>query len=111
MFSDGVCSRRPSALRPDLMAMQSSPVSNVHPSISTSLDDSGSHPSLFGPWLDTVTFRTVTLRHSTGCNSYIGELVIVTPSISTFEQWYGCTNIGRSQAPSPITRCATGTPR
>ena len=51
MFSLGTFTRRPSALRPDLIAMQSSPVSNAQRSISTSRHDSGSQPSLFGPWL------------------------------------------------------------
>ena len=83
------------ALRPDLIAMQSSPVSKVQPSISTSAEDSGSQPSLFGPWLDMVTPRTVTLRQSTGCISHIGELRIVTPSMSTLRQRYGWMNMGR----------------
>ena len=83
MFSLGTLSRRPSALRPDLIAMQSSPVSNVQRSISTSRHDSGSQPSLFGPWLSIVTPRTVTFVQSTGLISHIGELTIVTPSMST----------------------------
>jgi hypothetical protein len=49
-FSLGTLTRRPSLLRPDLIAMQSSPVSNTQSSISTSREDSGSQPSLFGPW-------------------------------------------------------------
>ena len=49
IFSLGTPIRRPSALRPDLIAMQSSPVSNVQFSISTSRHDSGLQPSLFGP--------------------------------------------------------------
>ena len=57
MFSLGTPIRRPSALRPDLMAMQSSPVSNMQFSMSTLRHDSGSQPSLFGPWLLTVTPR------------------------------------------------------
>src|ERR1019366_3774522 len=48
-FPDGTPTRRPSALRPDLMAMQSSPVSNRQFSISTSRQLSGSQPSLLGP--------------------------------------------------------------
>ena len=50
-FSTGTLTRRPSSLRPDLSAMQSSPVSKAQRSISTSRHDSGLQPSLFGPWL------------------------------------------------------------
>ena len=92
---EGVARRRPSAFRPDLIAMQSSPVSNSVSSISTSLDDSGSQPSLFGPLETTRTPRTITLRESTGWITHIGALRIVTPSISTFVQRYGSTNCGR----------------
>ena len=84
MFSTGTLTRRPSLLRPDLMAMQSSPVSNVHRSIRTSRHDSGLQPSLLGPWVTIVSPRTVTFLHSTGCTSHMGELWIVTPSMSTF---------------------------
>ena len=110
-FSIGAARRRPSSFRPDFSAMQSSPVSNVHPSMSTSRHDSGSQPSLFGPWLLTTTSRTVTLRHSTGWISHIGELTMVTPSMSTFWHRYGWMKFGRSLEPSPNTRSATGTPR
>src|SRR5690242_1462269 len=65
-FSHGLLTRRPSALRPDLIAMQASPVSKVHPSISTSVHDSGSQPSLLGPWLLMLTLRTVTFFDNTG---------------------------------------------
>jgi hypothetical protein len=85
-FSVGLFSRRPSALRPDLMAMQSSPVSKTQSSISTSRQDSGSHPSLLGPWLWMFSLRTMTFSHSTGCTSHIGEAIMVRPSISTFRQ-------------------------
>ena len=101
MRSEGVARRRPSALRPDLIAMQSSPVSNSESSISTSLDDSGSQPSLFGPADTILTPRTITLRDSTGWITHIGALVIVTPSISTFVQRYGWMNCGRSEWPLP----------
>src|SRR5690349_18142479 len=73
---DATLTRRPSALRPDLMAMQSSPVLKVQFSISTSVEHSGSQPSLFGPCVSMLTFRTVTLRHSTGLSSHIGEFFI-----------------------------------
>ena len=52
----------------------------------TSVDDSGSQPSLLGPSETTVTPRTVTFRESTGWITHIGAFVIVTPSISTFVQ-------------------------
>ena len=52
----------------------------------TSVEDSGSQPSLFGPAETTVTPRTVTLRERTGWMTHIGAFVIVTPSIRTFVQ-------------------------
>ncbi|VWC12228.1 hypothetical protein BST28156_05420 [Burkholderia stagnalis] len=51
---------------PDLIAIQSSPVLNVQPSHSTSVQASGSKPSLFGPMLSAVTPRITTLRHAAG---------------------------------------------
>src|SRR5579863_9149694 len=94
-FSLGTPTRRPSRFRPDLIAMQSSPVSNTQFSIRTSRDESGSHPSLFGPWLLILMLRTVTFVHSTGFTSNIGELIIVTPSMSTFLEWQNWTRHGR----------------
>ena len=82
-------------MRPALIAMQSSPVSNAQFVMRTSRHDSGSQPSLFGPWLEIVTWRTVTFVHSTGLISHIGELVIVTPSMSTLRQRYGWMKLGR----------------
>ena len=55
-------------------------------SIRTSVEDSGSQPSLFGPEETTVTPRTVTFRESTGWMTHIGAFVIVTPSMRTFVQ-------------------------
>src|SRR6185437_6253371 len=109
-FSHGTFTRRPSLLRPDLMAMQSSPVSNKHFSIKTSLQLSGSQPSLFGPCEKISTPRTVTFVHSNGCNSHIGERRIFTPSIKTFSQRLNSTKLGRKLKPSPNCRCSTGTP-
>src|SRR3984885_8314044 len=74
MFCEGIPNRRPSAFLPDLMAMQSSPVLKKQFSTSTSVEDSGSHPSVFGPKLLMVSPRTVTFVHSTGCTCHIGEL-------------------------------------
>ncbi len=108
-FSQAAPTRRPSRLRPLLMAMQSSPVSKSQPSISTSVEHSGSQPSLFGPWLEIFTLRTVTLRHSTGFSSHMGELRMVMPSISTLVERYGWKKFGRRAAPSPKTRSLTGT--
>jgi len=85
-FWIGAASRRPSAFRPDLRAMQSSPVSKKQPSMRTSVQDSGLQPSLFGPCELAVTPRTVTFVHSVGWRSHIGERTTVTPSISTFRQ-------------------------
>src|SRR5665213_726796 len=59
-FSVGAATLRPSRLRPDLMAMQSSPVLKLQLSIRTSVHESGSQPSLFGQWLSIFTFRKVT---------------------------------------------------
>src|SRR5580698_2526944 len=89
MFWLGTAIRRPSRLRPLLIAMQSSPVSNSQLSISTSVEDSGSHPSLFGPWVAILTLRTVTFFDNTGLISHIGEFRMVTPSIRTFVHRYG----------------------
>src|SRR4029079_18022537 len=89
MFLVGTFTRRPSAFRTDLIAMQTSPVLKSQFSIKTSVHDSGSQPSLFGPWLLIFTSRTVTLVQSTGCISHIGELMICTPSIRTLVQRYG----------------------
>src|ERR1039458_1715170 len=72
-FTDGTPMRRRSSLRPDLMAMQSSPVSNRHFSISTSRQLSGSQPSLFAPCETMSTPRTMTLVQSTGLISHIVE--------------------------------------
>ena len=73
MFSLGVARRRPSALRPDLMAMQSSPVLNEQPSMSTFLQDSGSQPSLFGPSPLIVTLRTMRFSQNSGWMTQNGE--------------------------------------
>ena len=77
------------------MAMQSSPVSMVQRSINTSVQDSGSQPSLFVPRLLAVTPRIVTFLQNSGCMIQNGERVRVTPSISTFSQPYGPTKGGR----------------
>ena len=95
-YRAGTLTRRPSASLPDLNAMQSSPVEIVQCSISTSVQDSGSMPSLFGPFgLSTVTPRIVTLRQSTGWMFHIGESLTVMPSSRTFSQRLNCSRFGR----------------
>ena len=92
MFWEGTRNRRPSAFLPELMAMQSSPVSKSQSLMSTSAQDSGSQPSVLGaesrlglaPVI--VIPRTVTLEQSTGCTCHMGEFLSVTPSMSTFLQ-------------------------
>src|ERR1700684_2372654 len=84
IFCEGMPSLRPSVFLPDFMAIQSSPVLKKQFSMSTSVQDSGSHPSVFGPKLLMVRLRTVTFVQSTGCNCHIGELNNVTSSTSTF---------------------------
>jgi len=82
--SVGFAIRRPSRLRPALRAMQSSPVSKLQFSIRTSVQESGSQPSLLGPWPWMWTFRIVTLLHNRGLTSNIGESPTVTPSSRMF---------------------------
>src|SRR5690554_5733885 len=86
IFSEGVFKRRPSLFLPDLMAIQSSPVSKKQFSITTFLQDSGLQPSELGPRLSQVTPLMVTLWQRTGLINQKGALVMVTPSISTFSQ-------------------------
>jgi hypothetical protein len=83
MFSTGRATRRPSSLRPDLIATQSSPTSNTQFSIRTSFEESGLQPSLLGPWLTISRPRTITFSESTGCTSHMGDRTIFRPSIST----------------------------
>ena len=84
MFSEGMFQRRPSSLRPLLMAMQSSPVWKRQFSMSTSLHDSGSQPSPLGPSLMMVSPRTMMFFDSSGCTTQNGERSSVTPSSRIF---------------------------
>src|SRR5581483_12233471 len=95
MFCDGTFTRRPSSLRPDLIAMQSSPVLKKQLSISTSEQDSGSHPSVFGPEASILRLRTVTLVQRHGVTCHIGEFTKCTPSMRMFFERYGWINCGR----------------
>ncbi len=94
-FSVGMFQRRPSRLRPLLIAMQSSPVSKKHPSISTFLHDAGSQPSPFGPSFCTCTPLTVRFSQSNGCITQNGARSIVTPSMRTFLHFTGLTSCTR----------------
>ena len=77
------------------MAMQSSPVLKLQNSIATSVQDSGSQPSLFVPMLFAVTYLIVTFLQNNRCICQNGERVMVTPSISTFSHPYGPIKGGR----------------
>src|SRR5881392_2424385 len=108
-FRVGTLTRRPSASRPDLMAMLSSPARSVLFLITTWSQHSGSQPSLFTPEWWVVTPLTVTCLHRVGCNCQKRELRRVTPWMSTVSQLYGCTNDERS-LPAALRRWG-GTPR
>src|SRR4051794_17617288 len=95
MSSLGVFTRRPSAFLPDLIAMQSSPVSKLQSRITTIRLDSGSQPSLFGPWELIFTPSTSTWSDSVGCSSHIGEFTMVTSEMTTLLQRYGSMNAER----------------
>ena len=89
--------------------MQSSPQLNVTPSMSTRSQDSGSHPSVFGPDELTVTPSTVTFVHRFGFMCQNGELMIVTPWMSTVSLANGWIICGGRKCPAPNTRWLTGT--
>ena len=116
MFFEGmpakrpVAPARPSALRPLLMAMQSSPVWKVQPSMSTFSQLSGSQPSPLGPSFQTFTLRTIMFFESRGCITQNGELTIVTPSMRMPSHWLKFTNCGRSPLPAPKMRLSISTP-
>jgi hypothetical protein len=86
MFALGTPTRRPSSSRPDFTATQSSLVSNRQPLMCTSVQASGSQPSVLDRTLWTVTSRTVTLRDSTGWIVHIGGSRIVTSLMRTSSQ-------------------------
>ena len=105
----GTPTRRPSVSRPALMAMQSSPVSNVTFRITTPAQDSGSQPSVFGPEELIVSPSTVTFRQRLGFRCQNGLLTTVTPASSTVSHKNGWIICGGRKCPDPNTRCATGT--
>src|SRR5215813_15364690 len=111
MFWHGVLTRRPSASRPDLIAMLSSCAPRLQFLITTWSQDSGSHPSVLECAVlgSVLTLSTVTLVHSVGCSCQNIELRIFTPWISTVSHRYGSTNVERMVCPDPGTmRCAGG---
>src|SRR5918911_301968 len=105
MFWQGTLTRRPSASRPDLMAMLSSCAPRSQLLMTTWSQDSGSQPSvlLCAVLGSVLTPSTVTLRHSVGCSCQNIEFFSVTPWISTVSQLYGSTNVDRIECPEPGT--------
>ena len=90
--------------------MQSSPVSNVQRSISTSLQDSGSHPSLLGPWLEIDTANghvrrehLVEFPHRRVDDRHVFDEDVLAE--------IGLNEVRPEVMPMPKTRSATGTPR
>jgi hypothetical protein len=71
------------------MAMRSSPVSYVTFCTTTSAQDSGSQPSVFGPVELIVSPSTVTLVRRLGFRCQNGLLMTVTPSSSTVSEANG----------------------
>ena len=109
MFWLGRFQRRPSALRPLLMAIQSSPVWKRQSSINTPSHDSGSQPSPLGPSFQKVTPRTTTFLLRRGCSTQKGERSKVTPSTNTPSQSTKLTSWGRKVCPCPKILSSTGT--
>src|SRR4051794_31890825 len=70
---------RPSSPLPDLMAMQSSCVLNVHFSMRTRRQESGSMPSELWPWVSNVTPTTATSSQNVGCRVHTPYCRSVTP--------------------------------
>src|SRR5690625_885242 len=110
-FRHGSLTRSPSSSRPDLIAIESSPTSKWQRRTTTSVHDSGSKPSLFGPWLTTSTSSTSTFVHSTGWITHIGDRRIRTPCSHTLRQRLSSIMFGRRCQPGPVRRSWGGTPR
>src|SRR6266508_6467217 len=111
MFWHGTLTRRPSASRPDLMAMLSSWAPRSQLLMTTWSQDSGSQPSVLecAVLASVETRSTVTFLHSVGCSCQNIELRIFTPWISTRSHSYGSTNVERMLWPEPGTmRCSRG---
>src|SRR5574344_505980 len=87
IFSLGRFHNLPSALRPLFIAIQSSPVWKKQSSMSTLLQDSGSHPSPLGPSLAICTRLTVLFWLNNVWRTQKGERSRVTPSIRIPSHW------------------------
>src|ERR1041384_6052425 len=112
-FWHGTLIRRPSASRPDLMAMLSSCAPRSQFLMTTWSHDSGSQPSvlLCAVLGSVLTVSTVTFLHNVGCNCQNMEFFSVMPWISTFSHAYGSTNVERMVSPDPgTTRFSGGVP-
>src|SRR2546421_4951398 len=110
MFWHGVCSRRPSVSRPDLIAMLSSCAPSLQFLITTWSHDSGSHPSVLECEVlgSVVTLSTVTFVHKVGCSCQNIGFFSVTPWISTLVQAYGSMKVERMLWPEPGTTRSFG---
>src|SRR5256714_9902881 len=106
--------RRPSASRPDLMAMLSSCAPSVQLRMITWSLHSGSQPSVLecAVLASVVTPSTVTFLHSVGCICQNCGFFRCTAWISTVSQLYGSTNVDRMLCPEPGTTrlCGSVTP-
>src|SRR6266496_5451363 len=105
MFWHGTLTRRPSASRPDLMAMLSSCAPRSQFLMTTWSHDSGSQPSVLECAVlgSVLTPSTVTFLHSVGCSCQNIEFFSVIPWMSTVSHRYGSTNVERMVCPEPGT--------
>jgi len=110
MFSLGTFHFRPSLLRPDLMAMQSSPVSKKQSSINTLRQDSGSQPSPLGPSLMMVTPLTTMFSLNRGWMTQKAEFNNVTPSIRIRFERTILMSCGLSASSWPMMRLSRDNP-
>src|SRR5438477_6916120 len=101
----GTLTRRPSASRPDLMAMLSSCAPRVQLRMTMPRVHSGSQPSVLECAVlgSVLTPSTMTLVHSVGCSCQNIGFFSVTPEMSTRSQLYGSTNVDRMLWPEPGT--------
>src|SRR5580704_18054182 len=101
-FSNGRPARRPSASRPDLKVIQSSPTLIQQSDMRMLRQESGLMQSVFGDvaGLVIVTPRMLTLSQKTGVTFQNGELRIVTPSTSTLLHSLGWIKGGRKKPTS-----------
>src|SRR5436190_679488 len=113
-FWVGLLIRRPSASRPDLMAMLSSCAPRLQLTMTTWSHDSGSQPSVFECAVlgSVCTPSTMTFVQSVGCSCQNMGFFSVTPWIRTRSHWYGSTNVERMLCPEPGTTrlCGSVTP-